>query len=55
MLLSNIILYDFLLFSAVASPAVGGCEGKGGLWDGSPPTGSTGRAPVGVWGEAVRS
>jgi len=38
-------------------PGFGGRVGKGilDLWDGSPPVGSGGIAPVGVWGEAPRS
>jgi len=33
-----------------------GCNGRpGDMGDGSPPAGSRGRAPVGIWGEASRS
>jgi len=40
-----------------AFSGVGGFEGSGGsklggLGDGSPPAGSRGRAPVGVWGQS---
>ena len=34
--------------------ATGG-DKRGGLGDGSPSAGSRGRAPVGAWGEALRS